>query len=256
MNMVLYDGTFEGFLSVVFYAYENKIVPGSIQHEKNFQDSFFAEKYQVSTEEKKARRVWNGIIKKASKHASQKIYSAFLSEMPGTEMLLFNLIRLIFDSPVNIETDFSNEYVLQTDKVFRKVMREAERVRMFVRFQKTADDIYYALFEPMYDVLPIAVKHFEDRFSDQKWMIYDVKRDYGFFYDLKEVKDIRLTNSDINLETGRASPDILGNEEQLFQKLWQNYYDSTTIKERKNRKVHMQFLPRRFWKFLPEKARY
>ena len=64
-----------------------------------------------------------------------------------------------------------------------------ERIRMlqFVRFQKAADGTYFAAVEPEKNVLPLITGHFKDRFADQFWLIYHIKRAYGYYYDLWEV---------------------------------------------------------------------
>jgi probable DNA metabolism protein len=124
---------------------------------------------------------------------------------------------------------------------------------MFTRFQKTIDDIFYASFDPKYNVIPLTVSHFRSRFADQKWIIFDTRRKYGYYYDLEQVREITIGKNKINFETGKVDEDGLHVNEKLFQKLWKNYYDSININERKNLKVHMQFLPKRFWKYLPEK---
>ncbi|NJK86884.1 MAG: DUF4130 domain-containing protein [Bacteroidales bacterium] len=149
--------------------------------------------------------------------------------------------------------DYGNEIVLNVNNLHAKVAKETERIIQFVRFQKTADDLYYAGFEPMYNVLPFAINHFKKRFGDQKWIIYDVKRNYGFYYDLKEVSHVEITNSKLNKNTGFLDRKLLNDEEDIFRHLWQNYFSSINISERKNLKLHTQFLPRRFWKYLPEK---
>jgi probable DNA metabolism protein len=124
---------------------------------------------------------------------------------------------------------------------------------MFVRFQKTADEIYFASFDPRYDLLPLVIKHFEQRFADQKWIIYDTRRNYGFYYDLKKTVEITFTESHTNPLTGAIDKSIMDKDEQLFQELWKSYFKSMCIKERINPKLHVQLLPRRFWKYLIEK---
>ena len=135
----------------------------------------------------------------------------------------------------------------------KKVTREAQRVLMFVRFQKTADEIYYASFDPKYNVLPLVIKHFENRFADQKWIIYDTRRNYGFYYDLTNTSEFRFTENMVNPSTGQIDKRMMAGDEQLFQELWRSYFKSLCIKERINPKLHMQLLPKRFWKYLTEK---
>ncbi len=252
MNIFLYDSTFEGFLSAVFYAYDTKVIPDKIVG-KYHQEYLFSKEFKIYTSTEQAKRVWKGLEKKASKQICQKIYRVFLSEIKDIEMLMYNYIRLCFDSPEYIDTDYRNDTVLELNKILGKVNREAQRALMFIRFQKTSDNIYYAPFDPAYNILPLTLNHLKDRFSDQQWVIYDTRRNYGFYYDLSDVNEIKISDSKVNPFTGKVDKDIIHKDELDFQEIWNDYYRSTTILERKNLKVHKQFLPKRFWKYLPEK---
>ncbi len=255
MNIWAYDKTFEGFLSLVFECYDRKTFPEIISGFADGNISVFPEDYKVDSDKNKAGRVWKGLQKKTSDASCQMLFSAFLSEIPDIELRLLNYIRTVFDSPENIELNFGNENTLELLKLSKKVSREAHRTLMFVRFQKTADDIYYASFDPKYNVLPLSVRHFERRFADQKWIIYDTNRNYGFYYDLENTQEVIFTENSVNPVTGQINEEIMAKDEKLFQELWKTYFDSTCIRERINPKLHMQFLPKRFWKYLPEKQR-
>jgi probable DNA metabolism protein len=253
MNNWIYDKTFEGFLTLVFNCYEMKIFPDRISGNRNNQPSIFPESYEVVSNEAKAKRVWSGLHKKISNTSCQLLYHAFLSEICDVELLMLHYIREVFESPVNIELNFGNYYVLEMLKMDKKVMREAQRILMFTRFQKTTDEIYYAPFDTKYNVLPLVIKHFENRFTDQKWIIYDTKRNYGFYYDLKCTSEFRFTDKFVSSVTNIIDKNLMDKDEQLFQELWKNYFDAMCIKERLNPKLHMQLLPKRFWKYLTEK---
>ena len=99
-------------------------------------------------------------------------------------------------------------------------------------------------------MLPLLVKHFKERYQDQKWLIYDEKRQYGIFYDLNEVTVVTLPDKKMlskNKET------IWHEAEVKYQNLWIEYFDHTNIKERKNTKLHLQHVPKRYWRYLTEK---
>lgn len=97
------------------------------------------------------------------------------------------------------------------------------------------------------------IEHFEKRFADQKWIIYDTRRNFGFYYDLKSTEEVTFTNSAVNPSNGKINSDLLDKDELLFQDLWKAYFKSMCIKERFNPKLHKQLLPKRFWKYLIEK---
>lgn len=61
MAFLIYDGTFEGFLTVVFECYAQQIVPTDICKETSFQENLFIEKLTVNTDETKADRVWKAL---------------------------------------------------------------------------------------------------------------------------------------------------------------------------------------------------
>jgi len=248
-----YDKTFEGLLTLVFDCYQKKVFPDKITGSRDAQFTLFQPDYEVLTDDAKGKRVWDGLHKKISDSSCQMVYYAFLSEAEDVELVILNFIRKAFDSPVSIELNFGDKDVLELLKLDRTVMREAERIRMFVRFQKTKDDIYYASFDPKYNVLPLVIKHFESRFADQHWIIYDTKRNYGFYYDLKSTSEFTFVESLIDPATGQIDKSVMDKDEQLFQDMWKSYFKSMCIKERINPRLHMQMLPKRFWKYLIEK---
>ena len=253
MHLFVYDKTFEGFLTVVFDSYDQKIVPDKIVGKEHLQSYLFAEKYEVITDEKKAGRVWNGLHKRISDEACKMLSVDYLSELPDVEMLLFRYIQKALASKISIENNFGDPTVVEVVQLFRKVMKETERVRQFVRFQKTVDNVYFASFDPQYNVIALTISHFQDRFADQPWIIYDTRRKFGYYYDLQNVTEIRFGESLIDPVTGKLDESALASDEKLLQSLWKSYFQNIAIKERKNPTLHKKLLPKRFWKYLPEK---
>src|SRR5690606_4947901 len=95
----------------------------------------------------------------------------------------------------------------------------------FVRFKLTSDEIYLAEIEPDFNVLPIIAKHFRDRYQDQKWLIFDNRKHYGIFYDLKTVEVIEMKfNNNLSEQKGL---EMLKKDEYLYQQLWRTYFTKT-----------------------------
>ncbi|WP_266202910.1 TIGR03915 family putative DNA repair protein [Pontibacter kalidii] len=252
MHFYTYDGTFEGLLTVVFEAFERKAWPTSIQQEHLAQPSMFGEHITVVTDEEKAGRVWQGLQKKLSINAQQVLYHTFLWEQPGFEQILFDYIKLVFGSAQSIEGNYAAPCVLQVQQAAKQVHREKHRMEAFVRFQKTADGLYFATISPDFNVLPLIVRHFEKRYADQRWAIYDTNRRYGAYYDLSQVSFINLELPPHQRHTSLAA-EAKDAEEDVYQQLWQVYFDNVNIPERRNPKLHLRHIPRRYWKYLSEK---
>lgn len=253
MNIFVYDKTLEGLLTAVFDAYSRKTFPDGLLREGMPFPLFYDEAHIVATDTEKADRVWRGLEKKLSKAALSQITVGWLSELPEIDLLLFRYIRKIVDAPHSIEMNFGDPDILELSKVYKKVAQEKCRVQQFLRFQKTADGTFFAAMEPLYNVLPLTIAFFTDRFADQSWLIYDLKREYGYYYDRKEVIEVRFEVKEQHLLSGLLSEELMDKDEKLFQQLWKQYFQSIAIKERKNPRLQRQHMPARFWKYLTEK---
>ncbi|WP_394749103.1 TIGR03915 family putative DNA repair protein [Spongiimicrobium salis] len=250
-KILIYDGSFNGFLTAIFVAFDEKIPVSDIQKNTKVQRGLFSDNETVFTQMDKAKRVWNG-IKNKSHTAIKDIYFAFLSETKDIEHLLYRYIRKLFAATATSHSNYADPLVLKISQLARSVGREKHRMEAFVRFQLTKDEIYFANIEPDFDILPLISKHFRNRYADQQWIIYDIKRSYGLYYNLNTVEIIALDLQDIHTNSIRKSDTFLDSEYE-YQSLWQDYFKSTNIKSRINNKLHQQHVPKRYWKYLSEK---
>ncbi|MEP7080832.1 MAG: TIGR03915 family putative DNA repair protein [Ginsengibacter sp.] len=251
MTAVVYDGSFEGFLTAVFEVYEYKFHDPALSS-NNAPLPLFGQKHVVHTSSEKAERVLKKLRALLSASVCKKIYEVHLSEQEDIAKVLLRFIQYGLKSGRAACEDFSNEAVLTLHQTLKKVHRERHRMEAFIRFQQSADGLFFATIEPDFDVLPLISTHFAKRYADQRWLIFDNKRKYGILYNLKEVLVVEQSLAE---KTGIAlSPAIrLHEEEAKFQELWQEYFKSVNIKERKNTKLHVRHMPKRYWKYLTEK---
>ena len=251
MIALLYDNSFEGLLTAIFEIYEYKYTDVKILSHQNIQNVLFGENNIVITNTEKADRVMLRIEKQLGANAIRQFLYAFASEDHDRETIISQIIFYAIANPsATILDDYSNPYVLQLSKWVKSVGREKHRMEAFVRFELLKDAIYFATIRPDFDVLPLLVTHFKERYQDQKWLIYDEKRQYGIFYDLNEVTVVTLPDKKMlskNKET------IWHEAEVKYQNLLIEYFDHTNIKERKNTKLHLQHVPKRYWRYLTEK---
>ncbi|WP_316928624.1 TIGR03915 family putative DNA repair protein [Gillisia sp. JM1] len=248
-----YDGSFEGFLTCVFMVFEQGLEVHGIFPSTTLQGNIFGDLETIITDNEKADRVVLGLKNKISEKSYRHLYFAFLSEIEGIELILLQYIQLVFKDKCFEERDFGNPVVLKVSKTAKMVSREKHRMEAFVRFKLTKDEIYFATIEPDFNVLPIILQHFERRYADQKWIIYDIKRNFGLFYNLRDTSYINFNfKSKDHLDSSNTS--VFSTSEIGFQKLWQEYFESTNIKARKNMKLHLQHVPKRYWKYLTEKS--
>lgn len=254
MVTYVFDGSFEGLLTAVFEFYDTK--PGKVQlvWDRYYQPSMLDEAVIIINDEAKAKRVWAGLRKKLSPDWQQIFYKVHLAEDAQTFSDMFDFARYIFDNSEGAEKNFGNEHVMAISRMERKISRERHRMKAFIRFQKTADGIYYCPIEPDFNVLPLVAAFFKNRYADQKWIIYDVKRKYGLYYDLFKVEEITYDFvSAIDTKKIALPAELTDEKEELASMLWKDYFNSTNIPARKNMKLHIQHVPKRYWKYLNEK---
>ena len=106
-------------------------------------------------------------------------------------------------------------------------------------------------------MLPLVIDHFQDRFRDQPWLLYDARRKYGYYKGGDGIP-IRVTFEDtsslpFSLDDGRLSEELLSDNDRLFQELWRTYFKAICIRERINPRKQLKDMPRRYWKYMTEK---
>jgi probable DNA metabolism protein len=252
MVTILYDGSFEGWLTVVFEVFEYKFANVEIMSRETYNASMFNQQHNTYSDVQKATRVWKGLAQKISANALRQLYRTFLSELAGVENVLLKYVQYIFANNETVECNYAHPAVLYVNETAKKVAREKHRMEAFVRFQKTKDELYYAICQPDFNVLPLIDKHFKERYADQRWLIYDARRKFGIYYNLATVENVKITFSEYT-SNGNHLAEIFDEKEELYQQLWQQYFSSINIAARKNMKLHVQHMPKRYWKYLPEK---
>lgn len=259
MTVYTFDNTLDGLLTAVFdsFAFHQQHVTLMAKGEQL--PLFANEPYVVMTDSEKAERVWKGLEKYLSKDGLHMITISWLSEERALNQPLFNFICKVFRQPEcsGIERNASDLDVLEVRNTCRRVLHEQLRMKQFIRFQKAKDGTYLAVVSPDHNVLPLIISHFQDRFNDQPWLIYDAKRHYGYYYD-GTAEPIRITFEDesvvpFDLSNGKLNDEVLSENDQLFQQLWRTYFKAICIKERMNPRKQLSDMPRRYWKYMTEK---
>lgn len=244
MKYLIYDHTFEGLLTAIFTVFEYRYEQVKIISEQRFTPILFGEEVPIYTDATKAKRVLTKVESLVGKEGVQTLLYAFVSEEEGMENNLLEAVQLILKHPTdNALTNFAHPAILSIRKAAKSVGREVHRMKEFVRFEQVGD-LYFAKITPFFDVLPLVVPHFRNRFSDQKWVLYDPQRLYGFAYDLQSVTHFTPADKHFGITQAVAY--------ESYETLWRTYFQHINIKERKNQRYQMRNLPKRYWKYLPE----
>lgn len=252
MLVFFFDGSYEGVFSAVYDAYTTKRFPELLLKDGDIPPLMTTETQRVLTRADKAERVQSGLERRISPEGRDDLMRVWLAETPGCADLLFRYLRYIFDTPEGQPLEYMQKSAYAVRELARKVSAEAHSLEGFVRFQKTAQGVYFSAVSPRYNVVPLMLATFADRMADCEWILYDHGRAYGVHHSpgkrFSEVSLDTALSSD-----GRLDASLLAEDEIAYQDLWRRYFHSAAVPERANPRLHARCLPRRFWKYLTEK---
>ncbi len=194
-RILVYDGTFNGFLTSIFKAFEQNHCVFDIQKNSAMANELFSNQSYVKTDIAVAKIVWNAISQK--KHTTiKKIYFSFLSESEGIEMMLYQYIKYIMEILKPDQLSNINELISILDLLSTKVEKEKKRMEAFVQFQLTKENVYLVNIKSKYNVLPLLSKHIKRYHKNKQWHIFDDRRKYGIRYSYGRL-EITSQNSKI-----------------------------------------------------------
>ena len=243
----LYDGSFEGALSAIYQMFHDKgpMADQSLHIRERYQYQIFEAVVETYPDEAKASKVACSILDTFGPETFRKIGYAYLSEDDVFGTKLYRFLKRAYKLGANAMDNLSDPDILEIYKCYNAVARESHRMIGFIRFAELEERVFYAQFEPTYDLLSLVVPHFVDRLADQVWVIHDTKRRKAAFYNKETVHF-----SDLDPVESLYFSSV----EKVYQQMWKAYFDHIAIDERKNPKRHQQLMPKKYWNFLTEKT--
>ena len=239
MNKVyLYDGKYSSLIVLIIELLKNRIIPLNIKAENNYEINLLDETVYLKIDQKNMM-----YFNKLSKNIIRDIYYVFLSDQKNKELLIYEFLKNAFKYREKVFEYRNIEAVNEVIKVAKYVGSEAHKYKGFLRFKHVQNKFYYAEIEPNNNIISILAYHFKTRLSTEPWIIHDLKRQIYAFYDMKKV--FYLTE-EIDLNLGVDEEEIYMND------LWKTFFNKIAIKERKNLKCQMNFMPKRYWNHMLE----
>lgn len=242
MAVWTFDGTFSGFLCLIHESALKKERPEGILRAGEAQPLLF-ETVQAATDERPAASVGTALAARFSRRIFTTGYYAFLSAMAGREMAVYRYFALAWTMGPRAAGLLADERVRTVHEAGRAVSRERHRFLGLLRFSELGG-VLYAPFEPEGDLLPLVAGHFARRLGGERWIIHDTGRNMAAVFE-------NGTWRVAAFRTGGHPP--LPGKEREIRDLWKRYFFSTALQTRKNAGLQRQFMPKKFWKYLPEK---
>lgn len=238
----LYNTDFISLLNLIKYLLINKILPTNIK-DSSYQPNLFEEtlKLEISQD----GEVIKEIISATSPNIFSTVYKIFLSNENNKELIIFYFLIHSLKHKNKIFYIRNIRSVQEALRISRYVGHETHKLKGFLRFKELKGNVLYAEMAPENNILFFVSKHFKERLRNELWVIEDTKRRLISIYNKKDF--IIISSKDfVFLEKE------LSETEENIEELWKNFYKTITIKERANNRCRMNFMPKKYWKYIIE----
>lgn len=229
---VRYDGSFEGFLTLVYEIYYTKLIPSSIIKEEP-KELLFEPIHTIFTDKHKAKIVLQALQKKFIPEYYKRIFHIFLCDSISFEMELLEFISLGFKHQGHLQ-NITIPSIFKLESLESELLRLVHKMYGFTRFEELEDKTLYAKIETKYNILPFLGEHFTLRFGNISFIIHDIKRSLAYIKTHK--------SSSIQMVASFDAP-ILSSNETNLKKMWKTFFIHVSIKNRENKKLQQHFVP-------------
>jgi probable DNA metabolism protein len=239
--IIVYDKTFESFLTLVYEVYYKKIQVTQII--SSLPTSLFNDEIiQIQFDEIKSLKVLEVLKQKFEKSCFEIILNTFMCDSESFEMELLAYIILGFKDQKELE-NINHSCVFYINNLQKEFFRLYHRMSGFVRFEELSDGTLYAKIETKFNIVYFLGKHFCKRFNNQNFIIHDIQRKLVFikneiFTGIQEVAHFEIPQHSQN--------------EAKFQKLWKTFFEATSIELRENKKLQQQWVPLIYREYMNE----
>ena len=239
MNKVyIYDNTFYSLISLINYLVKNNIKVDNIKN-NTYMPSLFEEIININIP---LNNKEINYFKTKYSYIFKVMYYLFLSEDINKELIIYYLYLNTLKYKNNTLNMRNLKCVNASLKISSYVSREAHKLKGFIRFSKLNNEVLYAKINPTSNVIELLSNHFKKRLKNEYWIIHDTKRDLLSIYTQKDYYIIDAKKVKLNLEK----------DYDIYEDLWCTFYDTIGIKERKNSKCRMNFMPKKYWENIIE----
>ncbi len=266
--VLLCDGTIDGILTAVYegFVIKNQRFGRESREYRdnidicvscNYNSYMFAEYIDIPKDYDKSFKTAAAIRKKIGEEAYNMVIKALCHYDEERASLVFGFLVRGFKLGKGVVNMLGDKYVMKVMELSRKAGNEAYRFIEHVRF-KDMGEALYSVIEPKCRVIPLIGAHFDERYPNENWIIYDKTNREAALHKCFQpwiiVSGDAFDHSSTFYDNilGRNSRNLQCYEEDNYEELWKTFLDSLYIKERKNERCQNNLLPKWYRKNMTE----
>lgn len=251
MHIFQCEDSIDGIFTGVYDAWASRLGHKNIQLSSSSNNNFtlFDEYIPVTANPGKSRKVSQTLIRRLGIEFYETICRCAMAD--GTiKNLPMDKANAIYQTIVMALALAEGEKVLEylgepcifcIFELCRQTSNEGHHLLEFLRFAELKNGILFAKIHPKNDVLPILADHFTNRLPLENFIIYDATHRTAAVHSASKdylVTDVSSLDPDLTMHSA---------DEEIFQDLWRTFFETIAIDERKNQKLQIQNIPKRFW---------
>ncbi len=261
MYVFICQDSLEGIFSGVYDACASRLGHRNIRlitgEPVNYE--LFSEYIYVTPSEEKTRKVIRTITSRFGMQFYESICQAAMSgqqhkngKMDKADAIYETILLALADGDgQKVLLSLGEPCVYRIFELCRSTNREACHHLEFLRFGELENGVLFATIHPKDYILPYLAEHFTDRLPTDNFMIYDVTHQTVAVHAAS--KDYMLADAaDLDLDKLKRYSE----DELEYRRLWLAFFDHIAIEARKNPRLQMQLIPKRYWADTPELSRF
>lgn len=234
-----YDGSIDGLFTVIFEKYKEI---GKCEIKTKTNQMNFLESEIIKTNLVKSERVITSVRDNVGKDFFENVFKVFKSKHPKKEEIIAITIKssLIYG---NAYLTSAKKSAVKFNRIVHNFNHETHAYKGFTRFREIQDEYLLAEITPENDILIHLTLHFLKRMPAEKFIIYDKNRQKASVCEFGSYEELEILEMDA----------VESQKEVIFKDAWRGFYDAIGIDERKNKNLMQANMPKKYWKYLPEK---
>lgn len=245
------EDSIEGIFSGVYAAWELKYGHANTELQvygyADHNIELFTTYVPLEPDAEKAQKVINTIRRTCSDTVYERLFHAACADAADKADAIYRYIQTALRMGNRVANHLTDPAVVRVMELSRAVGNAQHHYLGFLRFIEIPGNILLARYAPKPQLTELIMPHFVDRFPEERFVIWDTVRNVaGVHVPGQNYILLKLTENQV------AMLDSYTEDNSKAERMWQNFVESISIKERENKKLQRNNLPLHFRTYMPE----
>ncbi|MDD6505113.1 MAG: TIGR03915 family putative DNA repair protein [Lachnospiraceae bacterium] len=209
----------------------------------------FAREVKVDTDGDKANKTVQTIQSKLGFAVYRTVFGALCHYDEDRATVVLGYLVRAFSKGSRVWECLADPYVIRVMELSRKVSNESEKFMGFLRFRDVGGFLFSEI-EPKCDVIQSMREHFEDRYPNENFIIYDARHKYALVHPAFRRAFFVEGENILEQLSGEEWTSLTARDE--YEELWKQYFASMGIEARENERCQSTLLPKWYRKHMLE----